>query len=129
MSLKLDNRKLYRVLIDNDGVILANKCRLATDFFSRLKGLMFKNELPQDEALLIVPCNSIHTFFMKFPIDVVFINNDGIALKTVRNMEPGRIVNPIANVWATLELRGGSLNSLIGENRDISGKKIRFEES
>ncbi|MPN20454.1 hypothetical protein SDC9_167833 [bioreactor metagenome] len=44
---------------------------LAASFRKRFLGLMFRKQMPEDHALLLVPCNAIHTFSMRFPIDVV----------------------------------------------------------
>jgi len=129
MAINLDSRKIYRVLLDDEGIIIADKCRLAADFASRFKGLMFRDSLPDGEALLIVPCNSVHTFFMRFSIDVVFINQNGTAVEEQRNMEPGRMMNPVSHGWATLELKGGAIESLLGSSGSLSGRKIRFEEA
>ena len=128
MKLNLDNRKTYRVLVDDEGIILAEKCKLASDFLSRFKGLMFRGEIEDGEALLIVPCNSVHTFFMRFPIDLVFIGQDGTVVKEERNMEPGRIINPISQAWATLELKGGLLERMVGMSGSVSGRRITFQE-
>lgn len=56
------------------GTILADKCVLARDFASRGKGLMRHPGLKVGEGLLLYPEWSIHTFFMRFPIDVLFVN-------------------------------------------------------
>ena len=127
MGINLDDKRTYRVLVDDEGIIIADKCRLAMNFIARLKGLMFRQCLEDGEALLLAPCNSIHTYFMRFPIDLVFINRDGMAVKEIRNMEPCRMMNPVAHVWATLELKGGLLESLVGSTGTIEGRKIKFE--
>lgn len=128
MELNLDNRKTYRVLVDDDGIILAEKCKLASDFLSRFKGLMFREGIADDEALLIVPCNAIHTFFMRFPIDLVFIGQDGTVVKEERNIEPGKVTSPTPQAWAALELKGGLLERVIGLSDSVKGRRIRFQE-
>ena len=127
MPLKLLRNKTYRVLVDDTGLILAEKCSLAADFVSRLRGLMFRQTFDDGEALLIAPCNSVHTFFMRFPIDLVFINRDGIAVGVKRNMTPGKMISPISDAWATLELKGGFIESVAGQDDTIEGKTLRFE--
>lgn len=53
--------------------LIADKCFVADSFFQRLKGLMGRRDLKQGEGLLISPCRDIHMWFMRIPIDVVFI--------------------------------------------------------
>ena len=63
----------------------------ADTFFSRLTGLMFRKSYDTDKALHITPCNSIHMFFMRFPITVVFVNKENYVLKVVENMKPWKM--------------------------------------
>ena len=58
---------------------------VADTFLKRLMGYMFRKE-PHHEALMIKPCNSIHTFFMKFNIDVIFVNKNMEVIKNVENL-------------------------------------------
>ena len=61
---------------------------VAEGFSARLLGLMFRKGMPEDAALLIPGCNAIHTFFMRFAIDVAFLDRNGIPVKTVRGVRP-----------------------------------------
>jgi uncharacterized protein len=63
---------------------------IADNFFTRAGGLLFKSRLRDNEGLHIKPCNSIHTFGMKYSIDVVYLNKTGNILKVVHNMKPYR---------------------------------------
>ena len=60
----------------------------AASFWSRLKGLLGRTSLPAHEALLLRRANNIHTCFMRFPIDVVFVNKDFVVKKIARNVAP-----------------------------------------
>jgi uncharacterized protein len=126
MRIRFNKRQTYQVAIDGEKTVLSAKCRPASDFFSRLKGLMFREKLDDDEGLLIVPCNSIHTFFMRFPIDLVFVNRDWSVVNEQRNIQPGKVVNPGNGAWAVLELKGGRID-LIGLSDSITGKKLKVE--
>lgn len=44
-------------------------------FFKRFLGLMMKNKIPSNYAILLIPCSRVHTFFMKFPIDIVYLDD------------------------------------------------------
>ena len=58
------------------GEVVCEKCLMATSWGLRFRGLMAKKELPADEGILLRPCASVHTMFMRFPIDVVFCDAD-----------------------------------------------------
>lgn len=91
---------------------LAVKCRVARDFFSRLMGLMGRKTIPADEALLFPKCNSIHTFFMRFPIDVIFVSKDGTVVDVIEAMAPWRMLLPRQGAKHTIEMAGGRSREL-----------------
>lgn len=87
---------------------LADRVEVAVTRRDRRKGLLGRSGLEPASALIIAPCFSIHTLFMRFDIDVVFVDEDGRAVKVVRDMTPWRIaVDPTAH--AVVELPAGSL--------------------
>jgi uncharacterized membrane protein (UPF0127 family) len=61
------------------------------------------------EALLIYPCNSIHTFFMKFPIDVAFLDKQHKVVKIVQDMPAGKLQSCHIIAKSTLEMNSGSI--------------------
>lgn len=63
---------------------------VAKSYGARFKGLMGRRELPAGEALLIEPCSSVHTFFMRFPIDVVFLDREDRVVKIAEALKPWR---------------------------------------
>ena|SRR5688572_6860691 len=78
----------------------------AVDSASRKKGLLGRTGL-DDEALVIAPCNAVHTFFMKFAIDVVFTDRDGRVMRVVPAVAPWRITGAWGG-FATIELAAGT---------------------
>lgn len=90
-------------------IILAETIQIAANFWRRLKGLLGTRELPEGEALMIMPCNSVHTFGMKYPIDVIFIGKDNRVLKTVSTMKPGRVSAAVSASYV-VELPAGTLD-------------------
>ena len=66
------------------------RARVARTLFERIRGLIGTKSLPKGEGMLILGCNSIHTFFMSFPIDATFFDRDGNIVKVVRNIRPWR---------------------------------------
>lgn len=81
----------------------------ADSFFPRLRGLMFKKTLPENEGLLITPCNSIHMFFMRFPIDAVFLDKHLHIVQLRENVRPWTIIPPVPPAFSTLELKAGTI--------------------
>ena len=66
------------------------KARVARTFAERAKGLIGTKDLAADEGMLIEKCNAIHTFFMSFPIDAVFLDDSDRVVKVVRGIKPWR---------------------------------------
>ena len=79
---------------------------LAQGFLARLVGLLGQRRLAPDLALLIAPCNNVHTFFMRFAIDVVFIDREGVILAIVPDLVPWRIA-AVRRAHGCLELAAG----------------------
>ncbi|WP_211471243.1 DUF192 domain-containing protein [Collimonas humicola] len=80
--------------------------RIARYFWSRAIGLLGTRSLSDRQGLLIVPCNSVHTFFMLFAIDVVFIDRAGKISRIVEQMRPWRFAG--AKAHSCLELNAGN---------------------
>lgn len=94
--------------------------RVADNFFQRLRGLMFSQTLPSQQGLLLMRCASVHTAFMRYPIDVLYLDGTGRVLKCVPNLRPWRTSASGLNWLAarrlgavhTLELAAGSIDRL-----------------
>jgi uncharacterized membrane protein (UPF0127 family) len=87
---------------------IASDVNLALTRAERNKGLLGRDSLDASAALVLSPCWSIHTMFMRFPIDVVFVDRDGRAVRIVRDLAPWRIAGA-RRAHATIELPAGSL--------------------
>ena len=93
-----------------DGQVLIASVRHAERWWSRLRGLLFRPPLRGDggEALLITPCASIHTCGMRYPIDVVFIDRQGIVLGCHESVKPARF-RVQRGARSALELAAGGI--------------------
>lgn len=100
-QLKITERKSGRVIF--------RRVREAATIAERSIGLMFAPSLGDDDGLLIRHCNAIHTCFMRFPIDVVFISRSGEVVKVIRAMKPWRFSLLYWRASQTLEVQGGTL--------------------
>ncbi len=106
------------------GKVIVHRCYVAKDFFSRFMGLMGRREMPKDEALVFPKCNSIHTFFMRIPIDVVFVSAEGSVIEVKEALAPWRLCLPRGKVRHTVELaahRARELNIHIGDRLECQG--------
>jgi len=105
------------------GTELANQAAVARTSAARRIGLLRHSSLPRGSGLWIVPCEGIHTFGMKFPIDVVFLDRKLKVLKTVHNLKPWRISLCLA-AYSVLELPAGTLKA----TATTRGDQLEFEE-
>jgi len=111
------------VPLKKTGLELIPKCRLATSFGPRFLGLMGRSGLSADEAILFPKCNSIHTFFMRFPIDVVLVSDKGEVVEVVEAMRAWRLLMPRKNVRHVVEMAAGRCKELGIE----SGTRLQVE--
>jgi uncharacterized membrane protein (UPF0127 family) len=104
-----------KVRITYNKKILSDDILIADNFKDRLIGLMFKDSPTGAQGLLIHPCNSIHTFFMKYALDIVFISSRDQVVKIIRGMSPWRMTWLYWKAKKTLELPAGKLPSDLKE--------------
>jgi hypothetical protein len=97
------------VLNKTNNIVIADNCKVADRFFSRFLGLMGKKSLPQGSGLLIKPCNSIHMFFMKIPLDIVFIDESSSVIYLIENIKPWHISKLVRGAVSTIELPAGTI--------------------
>jgi uncharacterized protein len=74
----------------DDGGVVCQRCFVADSPLVRLKGLLGRSGLPPGEGILLRPAAAVHTFFMRFPIDAVFLDRDLVVLRVVRELVPWR---------------------------------------
>jgi uncharacterized membrane protein (UPF0127 family) len=86
--------------------IVCERCRVADTPLARMRGLLGRKGIGAEEGLLLRPAPSIHTFFMRFPIDAVFLDAHGRVLKVVEDLKPWRAA-ACRGAKAVLELAAG----------------------
>ena len=94
------------------------RCRVATSFASRFRGLMGVARLPSGSGLLLPGTSSVHTHFMRFPIDVVFLDSERRIVSVVRALRPWRLAAAKA-ATSVLELAAGECERLGLEEGDV----------
>jgi hypothetical protein len=100
------------------GSVLATRLEGAFDSAARRRGLLGRDSLPDGAAIVIAPCNAVHTFFMRFPLDLFFVSRDGRVLKVCRAVEPWRV----AGAWrafAVIEAPAGCAARSRTEQGDV----------
>lgn len=90
--------------------IILEDAKVAKNFFTRTVGLLSKKSLNEGEGLIIKPCCSIHTFFMQFAIDVLFINKQNEVIALYENVKPWRILPIHLNSSYVIELAANSIS-------------------
>jgi len=95
------------------GKVLADKLQLKASFFGRLKGLLGASGLGAGEGIILKPCAQIHTFFMRFAIDVIFISADFEVLHVIEAMKPWRLSPIFLKSLYTVEVAGGALKGAV----------------
>ena|SRR5437868_7138596 len=86
---------------------VASRVRTAANFSTRLVGLLNRRYLQENEGLLLRPGGSVHTFGLRFGIDVVFLDSDMTILKIVRRLRPWRLALAPPGTRAVLEIASG----------------------
>lgn len=108
--------KTVRVEHHADRRVVISHCYVAESFFDRVIGLMGRSSLPSGYGMWLEPCNSIHTFFMRFPIDVLYLSkhlsNRYQILKIHRHVKPWRIDRPVFQASAVLEISADTSKDL-----------------
>lgn len=98
-----------RIINTTRGTELARDARIARGYWSRLVGLLGRSSLPAGEALVLEPCSSVHTAFMRFAIDVVYYDRERRVVKVVPKLRPFRMSGALRASCSVIELPGGTV--------------------
>jgi len=100
---------LKKIINSTKYTILAEKTEVANTPFRRLKGLLGRTSLEEGHSLVIKPCSSIHTFFMQFPIDVIFLDKDNKVAALAEALRPWRLFGAPLKGKLVIELPSGTI--------------------
>jgi uncharacterized membrane protein (UPF0127 family) len=103
------------------GTALATRLEVADSGAKRNKGLLGRKGLAEGEGLWITPCESVHTFFMQFPIDLVYVDRNNKVRKVCDSVRPWRI-SVCLSAHSILELPSGAIRS----SRTQAGDTLEF---
>ena len=105
-----------------NGRVLADSVLSAFDSKTRRAGLLGYDSLPDNQAMVIAPTNAVHTWFMRFSIDLAFVDKAGRVVKTYQSVKPWRVAGAL-RAYAVVELAAGSLarnDTIPGDTLEIT---------
>jgi uncharacterized membrane protein (UPF0127 family) len=116
-----DTPRTLTVVSEDRGDVVCERCEVADRPLSRLRGLLGRRELPPGDGMLLRPSSSIHTCFMRFPIDAVFLDAELRVLRVQSRLRPWRAAGA-RGARAVLELASGE-----AARRGVSpGERLRL---
>jgi uncharacterized membrane protein (UPF0127 family) len=118
-----DAGRVWMLANAETGAVLASRVHAAVDSKSRRQGLLGRSGL-DDEALIIAPCNAVHTCFMQFPIDVIFTHRDGRIARCVPGVRPWRVTGALRG-FATIELASGTIE----RTKTVRGHRLELRQA
>jgi uncharacterized membrane protein (UPF0127 family) len=104
------------------GKTIATNVNQAYSFFKRLKGLMFTKKLHSGTGIHIKPCPSVHTFFMKYSIDILYLDKANIVVGIDEALTPGKVGKRYQGAHSVVELSVGSVT----ESKTKVGQLLKF---
>ena len=111
--------RLLSIRNTRNGATLGNRVAVADRHPSRMKGPLGTSRLGAGEGLLIEPCRSVHTFFMSYPIDVLFLDHENRVVGSVPDMPPWRLTSYHRRASRVLELPPGTVRETGTETGDL----------
>jgi len=105
------------------GTVLGEAIEVAESAAQKVKGLLGRDCLLDGQGLLFKKCSSLHTFFMSFPIDIIFLNKDRKVLKVSQNVKPFHLVAAPLRAYYALELPA----TAVSKSQTKAGDNLSFE--
>jgi uncharacterized protein len=102
---------MIRVLNRTRGTVLGTQVRLADTLPGRVRGFLFRPPPPEGEGILLSPCKAVHMYGVRFPLDVVFISEDGRVVATYRDLAPWRRSRVHGSALHALEIPAGTIRA------------------
>jgi len=113
-----------RVVSRTREILLGDKVRTASTFLSRFVGMLGTDAIADGEGLWIVPCRSVHTLGMRYPIDVAFLDARGVVVGILEGLPPNRVGRVFRGARGALELRSG----ILAATGTVPGNRLEFEK-
>lgn len=108
----------YLIVNKTKNVTITDKAKFARTFFSRMIGYMFRLSIDKDDALIFYHAPSIHMFFMRFPLDIIFLDKYNRVIRIFENIQPWSLANCLFSS-ATIEFPVGTVKRIPIEPGDV----------
>lgn len=118
----VSDASLVRILNVTRSTQIANRAEVAGSGVKRSKGLLGRTGLAPGEGMWIIPCEAVHTFFMQFPLDLIYLDKKHCIKKVKTNVRPWR-VSACLSAHSILELPVGTIR----ESHSQPGDLVQFE--
>lgn len=112
-----------KAVICKSDIELVGNLMVADSIFTRMKGLLGKDSLPRGSGLWLKPCKGVHTFGMRFTIDVVFLDRENRVIEVISELKPNRMTTIFPHAATVLELPA----SMVSEAKLAKGDIIDFQ--
>lgn len=99
---------MEKAIVKKNDAILIRNVDVTSGFAERFRGLMFAQSIPDNYGLLIKPCNQIHMFNMKFPLDVIYLSEDNAVVHIDEDIRPWKIGHTVKNAVGVIEVNSGT---------------------
>ncbi|MBQ6268128.1 MAG: DUF192 domain-containing protein [Clostridia bacterium] len=116
---------MKKATLKKGDAVLIPDLDITAGFFERFRGLMFTRSIPDSYGLLIRPCNQIHMMNMRFPLDVIYLSEDGTVLHIDENIRPWAIGKTVKKAVGVVEINAGACARLGIE----TGDRLTIEKS
>ncbi len=116
---------MEKAMLRKEDAVLIPDVDVTASFLERFRGLMFTQSIPDGYGLLIRPCNQIHMMNMKFPLDVIYLSEDGTVLHIDENIRPWQIGKTVKHAVGVVEINAGTCARLGIE----TGDKLTIEKT
>ena len=123
-----DSRQTYQLINSTKSQMIIDHLEIANRFWKRFKGLMGRPSLAPNHGIYISPCTSIHCFFMRFPIDVVFVDKFNTVVAIYPAVRPWSITLPGRGAHSVIEGSAGQLAHQVNLGDSLTIKETNHEE-
>lgn len=113
-----------QLILQKNKEVLLEQVAEASGLFARLKGLLGTKSLGPQQGLWIRQCNSIHTFFMQFQIDCLFLSADMKVVSWKTNIQKSRVVTPVWKATSVIETSAGVIQRLVDAGKIQQGDDV-----
>lgn len=99
---------MKKAVIRKGDTVLFDNVDITTGFWERFRGLMNIQSIPDNYALMIRPCNQVHMFNMKFPLDVIYLSKNNTVVHVDEDLRPWKVGKTVKGAVSVIEVNSGT---------------------